>query len=526
MNRLLASSIRLQPRVGALSFARAGRAQFSTSSILPMRVSKVTSSAAPAERIVDISKEEELTFLDCTRHFFDKAASLTSLSSGVLTNMKACNSSLAMEFPIKMPNGDVEIVKAYRVQHSHHRTPCKGGIRFSTDVNMEEVQALASLMTFKCAVVDVPFGGAKGGICIDPSTMSEDLLEKITRRYTLELCQKNFIGPGTDVPAPDMGTGGREMAWIKDTYHQLHHTDVNSIACVTGKPISSGGIRGREEATGLGVYYGIREFMQYPEVLEKIGLEAGLFGKKIIIQGFGNVGYWAAHYFHNAGAIIVGVSESKSAIVDQNGFDVEKLHKYYMQNKTLRGFSQSASELTDINEILEHECDILIPAAVEMSINQGNAARIKAKIIGEAANGPLTPMADKILNERGIAIVPDLLLNAGGVTVSYFEWLKNLSHVRFGRLNKKWEERGKMEMASFIEDAMKSDITDEKKTKFLPGADEIDIVRSGLEDTMARACEETRHSANQMNVDFRTATLYNAIMKVQRVGFEAGYMFS
>jgi glutamate dehydrogenase (NAD(P)+) len=471
----------------------------------------------------DIDKEPR--FLECFKTFFDKAAKLTNLKEGVINNMKECKVVLRVEFPIKNENGDIDIITGYRAQHSHHRTPCKGGIRYSPEVDLQEVMALASLMTYKCAVVDVPFGGAKGGVRIDPKKYTLSQREKITRSYALLLCQKNFIGPGLDVPAPDMGTGEQEMSWIKDTYQAFNTNDVDSMACVTGKPISAGGIRGRTEATGLGVFFGIREFLTYDEVLQKAGLTPGLRGKKIIIQGFGNVGYWAAHFFEQAGAKIVAIAEYNGAVYNPEGLSVDGLLKYKLQHGTFIGFP-GATSIEDGAKALELPCDILIPAALEKQIHIGNAHKIQAKIIGEAANGPTTPNADKILLENGHIIIPDLLLNAGGVTVSYFEWLKNLSHVRFGRLNKKWEETSKKLLLDFVENTVGRKLGDVERNLIIHGADEVDIVRSGLDDTMTTACAETRKSALEKKTDFRTAALYNAIMKIKAVYESSGSLFA
>jgi len=469
--------------------------------------------------------DAEPRFLECFKQFFDKAAALSNLKPGTLSNMKECKNVLRVEFPIKNEHGDIDIITGYRAQHSLHRVPCKGGIRFSNEVDLQEVMALASLMTYKCAVVDVPFGGAKGGVRIDPKKYTLAQREKITRSYALALCQKNFIGPGLDVPAPDMGTGEQEMSWIVDTYRAFNTNDVDSAACVTGKPISAGGIRGRTEATGLGVFYGIREFLTYEEVLKKTGLTPGIRGKSIVIQGFGNVGYWAAKFFEEAGAKIIAVAEHNGAVHNPDGLDVDALLKFKLQHGSFIDFPGSTS-IADSVKALEIPCDILIPAALEKQIHVGNAHRINAKIIGEAANGPMTPRADEILLKKGAIIIPDLLLNAGGVTVSYFEWLKNLSHVRFGRLNKKWEESSKKMLLDFIEKNLNRKIGDAEKNLIIHGADEVDIVRSGLDDTMTNACAETRKSANEKNTDYRTAALYNAIMKIKAVYESSGNLFA
>ncbi|MEY5044874.1 MAG: hypothetical protein RL713_99, partial [Bacteroidota bacterium] len=342
----------------------------------------------------------EYSFFDAVCKSFDKASKFTKFDQGILEQIKQCNSVLRMHFPVKI--GDkVEVIKAYRVQHSHHKQPCKGGIRFSEMVNLDEVMALAALMTYKCAIVDVPFGGAKGGITIDPKKYSAYDLEKITRRYTSELIKKKFIGPGEDVPAPDYGTGEREMAWILDTYIAMHPGEIDSLACVTGKPVSQGGVRGRREATGLGVFYGIREVCNNADVMAKLGLTTGVEGKKIIVQGLGNVGYHAAKFFQENGALVVGLAEYEGSIYAETGLDVEAVFQHRKATGSILNFP-GATNFNKNTDALEAPCDILIPAALENVINGDNASRIQAKIIGEAANGPLTPEADEILINKGV----------------------------------------------------------------------------------------------------------------------------
>jgi len=503
--------------------------RFSTFSLLASRA-MVAGAVRPAPFIQTrqySAPAGEPRFLDCFKTFYDKAAALSGLPDGVLNSMKQCQSILRVEFTIKNEKGGYDQVVGYRAQHSLHRLPCKGGIRFAPNVDLQEVMALAALMTFKCALADVPFGGAKGGVCIDPKHMSESQLERITRHYTMALCQKNFIGPGLDVPAPDMGTGAREMSWIKDTFQQFNTQDVDSQACVTGKPVHAGGIRGRTEATGLGVYYGIREFLNYDEVLAKTGLTRGVPGKTVIIQGFGNVGYWAAHFFQKYGAKVVGVGEYNGAIYNEKGLDVEALYQHWQTNKTFNGFSGKFLPAEDATKILEYPCEVLIPAALEQQIHRENADKIQAKLIGEAANGPTTPAGDAILLAKGDrVIIPDMLLNVGGVTVSYFEWLKNLAHVRFGRLNKKWEEQSKKAMLEMIEKVASRPLSEQDKAAVVSGASERDIVYSGLDDTMCNACEETRSAAKEYNTDHRAAAFLVAIKKVALAARQSGKMFT
>jgi glutamate dehydrogenase (NAD(P)+) len=427
-----------------------------------------------------------------------------------------------MHFPVKI--GDkVEVIKAYRVQHSHHKLPCKGGIRFSEMVNLDEVMALSALMTYKCAIVNVPFGGAKGGITIDPKKYSAYDLERITRRYTSELIKKRFIGPGEDVPAPDYGTGEREMSWILDTYIAMHPGEVEALGCVTGKPVTQGGVRGRREATGLGVYFGIREVCNNPEVMAKLGLETGLAGKRIIVQGLGNVGYHSAKFFQEGGALVVGLAEYEGSIYNENGLDIEAVFQHRKKTGSILNFP-GATNFNKNTDALEAPCDILIPAALENVINAENADRVQAKIVGEAANGPLTPEADEILINKGILVVPDMYLNAGGVTVSYFEWLKNLSHVSYGRLEKRFMENQNANIVSQLEIMTGNKISDEQKKLIVHGPDEIDLVRSGLEDTMIKATNEILDCWKQNPTirDMRTAAFVVAINKVGTSYLELG----
>ncbi len=453
------------------------------------------------------------SFFQGVERNFDKASKFTRFEKGILEQIKACNSILQMKFPVRI--GDkIEVIEAYRVQHSHHKLPCKGGIRYSMDVNQDEVMALASLMTYKCAIVNVPFGGAKGGIRINPKQYSLFDLEKITRRYASELVKKNFIGPGIDVPAPDYGTGAREMSWIADTYASLKPGEVDALGCVTGKPVSQGGVRGRTEATGLGVYYGVREVCNVAEDMKKLGLTTGVEGKKVIVQGLGNVGYHAAKFFSEGGAIIVGLAEYEGGIYNEKGLDLEKVVAFRKETGSILNYP-GATNIARSAETMEMECDILIPAALENVINAGNADRIKAKIIGEGANGPLTPDADEILNAKGKIVVPDMYLNAGGVTVSYFEWLKNLSHVRFGRMERRFSENQNNNILHTVESLTGKKASDTERRILLHGPDEVDLVYSGLEDTMIGSYHEIRESLLSSGAtDMRTAAFVCAINKV------------
>jgi glutamate dehydrogenase (NAD(P)+) len=414
-------------------------------------------------------------------------------------------------------------MEAYRVQHSQHKTPCKGGIRFAAEVNQDEVMALAALMTYKCAIVNVPFGGGKGGIKINPRSYSAYELEKITRRYTAELIKKNFIGPGTDVPAPDYGTGEREMAWILDTYSAMHPGEIDAAGCVTGKPVSQGGVRGRREATGLGVFFGLREVCNMPDIMNKYHMPIGVEGKKVVVQGLGNVGYHSAKFFQDAGALIVGLAEYEGSIHSDKGLDIEAVFEHRKKTGSILNFP-GATNFAKNTDALEMECDILIPAALENVINGDNAPRVKAKIIGEAANGPLTPEADEIFSNNGVLVVPDMYLNAGGVTVSYFEWLKNLSHVRYGRMEKRFNENMNAHIVGQMEALSGKKMNEREKEYIVHGADEVDLVYSGLEETMITATHEimSEWKNNPGIPNMRTAAYVVAINKVATSYAELG----
>lgn len=457
-------------------------------------------------------KREGEFFADVLK-YFDRAAQFVDVPAGILDQIKFCNSVYRMRFPVKVGD-DYQVIEAYRAEHSHHKLPTKGGIRFSSAVNQDEVMALSALMTYKCAIVDVPFGGAKGGIKVSPRNLSAETMEKITRRYTAELIKKNFIGPGIDVPAPDYGSGEREMAWIVDTYATFYPNELNALGCVTGKPVSQGGIRGRKEATGLGVYFGIREALSVKEDCDKLGLSTGLAGKTFVIQGFGNVGFHTAKFVYEGGGKIIAIAEWDGAIYNPDGIDPLALDQHRQKTGSIQGFAGTTPY--DKYGALELECDVLIPAALENQINKENADRIKCKIIGEAANGPVTPEAEEVLNKKGIMVIPDIYLNAGGVTVSYFEWVKNLSHVRFGRLGKRYEESMGRNMISVVENMTGKEATDAQKTMIERGADELDLVYSGLEETMITAYHSIRSEfINTKGIpDLRTAAFVVAIKKI------------
>jgi glutamate dehydrogenase (NAD(P)+) len=416
-----------------------------------------------------------------------------------------------------------EVISGWRVQHSHHKLPVKGGIRYSEDANEDEVKALAALMTYKCAVMDVPFGGAKGAVKINPKNYTVEELEQITRRYTSELIKKNFIGPGVDVPAPDYGTGQREMAWIADTYATFNPGQIDAIACVTGKPVTQGGVRGRLEATGRGVFFGLREACNHGDDMKRLGLGKGLEGKRVVVQGLGNVGYHAAKFCQHGGAVIIGLAEYEGAIHNPKGLDVEAVMKHRKETGSLLNFP-GATNLGSREEALELECDILIPAALENQITEENAPRVKARIVAEAANGPVTAEAERILLRNDVLVIPDIYLNAGGVTVSYFEWLKNLSHVRFGRMGKRFEQTTFGNLLRVVEETTGRNLSDTERRTIVRGADEIDLVNSGLEESMAVAYLQIREiwKSDSKIPGLRTAAFIGAINKIATCYAELG----
>ena len=460
----------------------------------------------------------DLSFFDQVNKNFDRAATLTDHPPGLLEQIKSVNSVIHFTFPLIRDDGSLKVIHAWRAEHSQHKLPTKGGIRYAAMVNEDEVMALAALMTYKCAIVDVPFGGAKGGVKISAHEYSERELERITRRFTFELFKKNFIGPGLDVPAPDFATGPREMGWIADTYATLAPQDINGLGCVTAKPIQQGGIRGRTEATGRGVFFALREVCSLGRDMRPLDLSPGLEGKRVVVQGLGNVGYHAAKFLEEeGGAKIVGLIEYEGAISSPSGMKVEEVMAHRRETGSLLDFP-GAQNLDQRDNGLELDCDILVPAALENAITMDNVSRIQAKIVAEAANGPVTAEASEHLHEHGVMVVPDAFINAGGVTVSYFEWLKNLQHVRFGRMEKRFEEKAARQILNAIEHATGTSFSDSEINDFARGADEIDLVNSGLEETMTKAYNEIREiKQRHEGIDLRTASMVSAINKIASV---------
>ncbi|MGB0959998.1 MAG: Glu/Leu/Phe/Val family dehydrogenase [Halocynthiibacter sp.] len=467
-----------------------------------------------------MSPANEPSFRESVDIMFNRAIALMDLPDGLVEKIRVCNATYTVRFGVRL-RGEMKTFTGYRSVHSEHMEPVKGGIRYASAVNQDEVEALAALMTYKCALVEAPFGGSKGGLCINPRDYEEHELELITRRFAYELAKRDLIHPAQNVPAPDMGTGEREMAWIADQYARMNTTDINARACVTGKPLNSGGISGRVEATGRGVQYALREFFRHPEDIAKAGLEGKLKDKRIIVQGLGNVGYHAAKFLaEEDGAIITGIVERDGALVNDAGINVDAVSEYIREHGGVKGCSEG-TYVENGGTVLEKEADILIPAALEGVITLENADRINAPLIIEAANGPVTAGADEILRDKGVVIIPDMYANAGGVTVSYFEWVKNLSHIRFGRMQRRQEEARHQLVVDELErlDRYLGDawsMTPAFKDKYLKGADELELVRSGLDDTMRIAYQSMRevwHTRDEVK-DLRTAAYIVSIEKV------------
>ena len=464
---------------------------------------------------------QELSFTANVDRQFLRAANLLDLPPGLAQQIRTCNATYTVRFPVRLRER-IHVFTGYRSVHSDHITPVKGGIRYSLAVNQDEAEALAALMTYKCAVVDVPFGGSKGGLCINPDDFEDHEIEQITRRFAYELIKRDLIHPSQNVPAPDMGTSAREMAWIADEYQRLHPTEMDALACVTGKPVYKSGIAGRVEATGRGIQFALREFFREPLDVKRASLAGGLDGKRIIVQGLGNVGFHAATFLSlEDGAKVIAIIERDGALMNDEGLDVGAVKEWINTTGGVEGFPDAAF-ISEGSSVLESECDILIPAALEGVIHAENAARINAKLIIEAANGPITAAADEVLRERGVVVIPDLYANAGGVTVSYFEWVKNLSHIRFGRMERRAQEATQalmlteLERLSSLVGSDKWAPTENFRTNYAKGADELQLVRSGLDDTMRDALQamRTRWHEDEKVDDLRLSAYIIAIQKI------------
>lgn len=451
----------------------------------------------------------------------------------IINIMSSCQSCLRIDFPIKRDNSQYEMITSYRAHHCSHRTPMKGGVRYSLDVDADEVEALAALMTYKNACANVPFGGSKGGIRIDPTCYSKTELQTITRRFLIELTKHNYVGPAIDCIGPDMNTGPREMGWMADAYLKtLGFQNVDSAAVVSGKPLHLGGLRGRLSATGRGMYAAAEFFLEDEELMKKIGLTPGLKGKTFIVQGFGNVGYHVSRYLVRGGAKCVGVSEKDVGIYNPDGIEPEKLEEYRESNKrSVKGFPGGKEVEPSINVLFE-QCDILIPSATEKIITADNAKAVKAKMIIEGANGPTTPGADKILLENNVLVLPDIYVNAGGVTASYYEWLKNINHVSFGKLSFGNEKEIAELLLQSVEESMKKELNKDdikvimtkKLSNRMQENSEKDIVLSSLAHNIRKSGKEVLQMAkdHDLGLNLRLAAYCNATSKIFETYENAG----
>jgi len=456
-----------------------------------------------------------MTFREGVDLMVDRAALAMKLSPDALKVVKACNAVLQLKFPVKL-KGRTEVISGWWAIHSAHRLPAKGGMRYSPIVSQDEVEALAALMTYKCAIADIPFGGAKGGLMINPDHYDESELHEITRRFTIELARKDFIHPATNVPAPDLGTSSREMMWIADTYKTLYPEELNYEACVTGKPPGHGGVPGRVDATGKGLQYALQEFFRHPELVAQAGLADGISSQRVVVQGLGNVGFHAAKALSEECDVnIIAIIERDGAVINNEGLNVHDVRQHLVETGGLKDFP--AGEYSPNGAAaLEMDCDILIPAAMESQIHAGNAMQIKARMVLEGANGPVTYEADEILRRRGITILPDVYANVGGVTVSYFEWTRNISHMRFGRLQRQYDEMRGDYLVSTMAELTGKEIDGNIRKKIVRGASELDLVRSGLDDTMRMAFQDLREVMKQYPKinDYRTAAYVLALGKI------------
>lgn len=455
------------------------------------------------------------TFLQDVNLMFQEAADLIAMEDGLATKIRVANATYITRFGVRL-RGKMHTFEGWRSVHSNHPSPAKGGIRFASYANLEEVEALAALMTYKCALMDIPFGGSKGALKVDPSEWTGDEMERITRRFTQELVRHEFLTPSLNVPAPDVGTNETTMMWMADEYRRLRPTDINGSACVTGKPLAAGGIEGRIEATGRGVQYAIQAFFAEDIDRAKTKLSDTLDGAKVVVQGLGNVGYHAAKFLSEEdGCRIITVIERDGVIRNKDGLDIEALRQHISETGGVQGFAGGTHSL-DGTDALTDECDILIPAALEGVITEENAPYLRTKLIVEAANGPMTFKANEILRQLGVVVIPDLYANAGGVTVSYFEWVKNLTHIPFGLMERRRDEMGHRVLARSLERMTGSAFPQEDASSFLQGAREIDLVRSGLDDKMRSAYAEMSNlwNSEESIPDLRTAAYIIAVKRI------------
>ena len=462
-----------------------------------------------------MATNRDISFRDSVDQMFNQAINLMDLPAGLEEKIRVCNATYTVRFGVRL-RGEIFTFEGWRSVHSEHMEPTKGGIRFDLDTHAEEVEALAALMSYKCAIINVPYGGSKGGLKIDPSMWEKRELEKITRRFAQELIKRDLISPSMNVPAPDIGTSSREMAWIADEYRKIHPADINGAACVTGKPPSKNGLVGREEATGRGVQYIVREFFRNPDLLKLVKLDEDLSTKTFILQGLGNVGYHLSKFLTEDDNVkLIGISEFNGGIFNEDGINVEHAKKYFTKHKSFENYPK-ATFVKDSTLLLKRPCDILIPAARENVITEKNAGDINARLIVEAANGPISYKGNQILNRKNIFVIPDILANGGGVAVSYFEWVKNIRHIRFGRLEKRKNQLQINNLIEAIEAMTGKSMPNKYKSSFMDDIEEIDLIRSGLDDMMIDGFQSVKKEflKTKKIPDFRTAAFKVAIDKI------------
>ncbi len=456
-------------------------------------------------------------FLSDVEAMYDRAAMHVEMPDGLSDKIKACNATYVTRFGVRL-RGRMFTFRGWRATHSTHSGPAKGGIRYSPNVDQGEVEALAALMSYKCALMNLPFGGSKGALEINPADWEPHELEKITRRFAQELMRHGFLASATNVPAPDVGTNELMMMWIADEYRRYKPDDINGMGCVTGKPVEGGGIEGRTEATGRGVQYAIHAFFNSKVDRQAVGFDnATLKDRTAIVQGLGNVGSHVARFLSEEdGCKIIAVIERDGVIRNANGLDILALKAHQDRTGSIKDFEGGTFDKNGV-KALEDPCDILIPAALESVIDEDNAKRLKARLLVEAANGPVTYAADQILRDRNIAVIPDLLANAGGVAVSYFEWVKNLTHIPFGLMERRHSNREHHILARSMEQMTGRPFPSKEKGAFLAECREIDLVRSGLEDMMLQAFREVSdytHTASAGNLSLRDAAYQIAIKRI------------
>ena len=455
-----------------------------------------------------------MSFKDNVNLHVDKSAKLLNFSDDLLEHLKSTHSLIKVNVGVVL-DGKINNFTGWRAVHSEHILPTKGGLRYSETVDQDDTEALASLMTYKCAIVNIPFGGAKGGLKINPKNYSMPQLREITKAFASKLINKGFISPALNVPAPDVGTSEREMEWILETYKTLKPDDINYRGCVTGKPLHRGGIAGRTEATGRGIEEVVREIFRHEDVVKEAGLKNELKDNEIIVQGFGNVGSnLAKHLYNRDNAKIIAIGEYDGYLYNKKGIDINALIEFYKTNKSINN-PKLGEFKNNPSELLELDCDILIPAALENAITIDNVDKIKTRLIIEAANGPISFEADQKLFEKGVMIIPDIYVNAGGVVVSYFEWVKDISHIRFGRVEKRFQEQKILDIIDLIDKKTNTKTDFDTIKRIVHGADEEDLAFSGLEDSMRNAFIEIYNAKKQIKKSFRDSAYYVSLKKIR-----------